>query len=333
MALTALGLTQADSRIYTVLVAHPQSTSSELADACGVSPVAAGRVLGRLTRMGLARKISERPVRYLAVTPDVAISDLINRREAELNRARTVVHELMDTHREASGILHPDMAVDVLTDRDDISAMARRIQADARVQVRGFDRPPYIDRPGSNLGVQVERQRRGVRHRVVYDRAAVALRGRLEQDIMPSARAGEQARVRPELPLKLILCDDRMGIIPFSIAPRGEAAAYAIYGSSLLAALSALFEAEWDRAVPLSDLVSQRGDEDASARPSHDDEPDDDTRNLLTLLAAGLTDDAIARSLGWSSRTTQRRLQRLMTTLGASTRFQAGLLATRRGWA
>jgi predicted transcriptional regulator len=331
MALTALGLTQADSRIYAVLVGHPRSTSAELADACGISPVAAGRALGRLTRMGLVRKISERPARHLAITPDVAISDLINRREAELNRARTVAHELMDTHREANRILHPDTAVDVLTNRDDISAMARRIQVDAQIQVRAFDRPPYIDRPGSNLAAQIERQRRGVRHRVVYDRAAVALRGRLEEDIMPSARAGEQARVRPELPLKLILCDDRMGIIPFSIAPRGEAAAYVIYGSSLLAALSALFEAEWDRAVPLSDVVSQRGDEDAP--PAPDGEPDEDTCNLLTLLAAGLTDDAIARSLGWSTRTTQRRLQRLMITLGASTRFQAGLLATRRGWA
>ena len=332
MALTAVGLTQADSRIYTALVGHPRSTPTELADACGVSPVAAGRVLGRLTRMGLARKIADRPVRYLAVTPDVAISDLINRREAELNQARTVVHELMDTHREASRILHPDLAADVLTDRDDISAMARRIQADAQVQIRAFDRPPYVDRPGSNLGVQVERQRRGVRHRVVYDRAAVAWQGRLEHDIVPSVRAGERARVRPQLPLKLILCDDRMGIIPFSIAPRGEAAAYVIHGSSLMAALAALFEAEWDRAVPLSDLVPHRGGE-ASAGPTRDEEPDEETRNLLTLLAAGLTDDAIARSLGWSSRTTQRRLPRLMTTLGASTRFQAGLLATRRGWA
>jgi DNA-binding NarL/FixJ family response regulator len=76
--------------------------------------------------------------------------------------------------------------------------------------------------------------------------------------------------------------------------------------------------------------MSEGGDGDASVRSG--DEPDGDTRNLLTLLAAGLTDDAIARSLGWSSRTTQRRLQRLMITLGASTRFQAALLATRRGW-
>jgi DNA-binding NarL/FixJ family response regulator len=32
---------------------------------------------------------------------------------------------------------------------------------------------------------------------------------------------------------------------------------------------------------------------------------------------------AIARAQGWSERPTQRRVQRLMTRLGATTRFQA----------
>jgi DNA-binding NarL/FixJ family response regulator len=61
--------------------------------------------------------------------------------------------------------------------------------------------------------------------------------------------------------------------------------------------------------------------------------PDDpDGRALLLLLTSGSTDAAIARALGWSQRTTQRRIHRLMTELGASTRFQAAALAARRGW-
>jgi DNA-binding NarL/FixJ family response regulator len=270
-------------------------------------------------------------VRYLAAAPDVVISDLIGKREAELNRARSFVHELMRTHREASRISHPDLAVEVLTNRDDISALARRIQADARVQVRAFDRPPYVDRPGTNFGMQVEKERQGVRHRVIYDRGALAWPGRLEHDIVPSLKAGEQARLRSELPLKLVLSDDRVGIIPFSLAPRGEATAYVIHHSSLLVALAALFEAEWERALPLSEILADRADVERSGLPNGD-APDEDTRSLLTLLAAGLSDAAIARSLEWSERTTQRRIQRLLHTLGANTRFQASVLAARRGW-
>ncbi|MEU1034769.1 LuxR C-terminal-related transcriptional regulator [Streptomyces mirabilis] len=55
------------------------------------------------------------------------------------------------------------------------------------------------------------------------------------------------------------------------------------------------------------------------------------TRHLLTLLAAGHTDAAIARVQGRSERTTHRHIQRVMAQLGAPTRFRAGLLATRRG--
>lgn len=331
MDLAALGLAETDGRIYVALVGRPRATSTELAEECGLSAVAAGRGLARLTEAGLAGRISGHPVRYLAAAPDVVIGELIERREAELNRARSFVHELMRTHREASRITHPDLAVEVLTNREDISTVARRMQADAREQVRAFDRPPYVDRPGTNLELQVEKQRGGVRHRVIYDRAAVAWPGRLDHDIRPSLKAGEQARVRSELPLKLVLSDDRMGIIPFSLAPRGEATAYVIHHSSLLVALAALFEAEWERAVPLSEILADRTDADRAGNQARD-KPDEDTRSLLTLLAAGLSDAAIARSLEWSERTTQRRIQRLMRTLGANTRFQASVLATRRGW-
>jgi DNA-binding CsgD family transcriptional regulator len=213
------------------------------------------------------------------------------------------------------------MAVELLTDRDDISSAVGRLTADARSEVRAFDRPPYVDRPGSNLDLQIQRQRSGVVHRVIYSQEAVAWPGRMTSDIGPSMRAGEKARVRPELPLKLVISDNRVAIIPFSLAAGGQSAAYLIQQSPMLVALESLFEAEWERAVALSDNPVPEADG-----------PDVDTRHLLTLLASGLTDAAIARSLGWSERTTQRRIHRLMQELGASTRFQASLTAARRGW-
>ncbi|MEH1126371.1 helix-turn-helix domain-containing protein [Micromonospora sp. CPCC 206061] len=61
--------------------------------------------------------------------------------------------------------------------------------------------------------------------------------------------------------------------------------------------------------------------------------PDGPTCALLGLLAAGLTDEAIARTLGVSLRTIQRRIHDLLLELGVTTRFQAGLAARERGWA
>lgn len=55
-------------------------------------------------------------------------------------------------------------------------------------------------------------------------------------------------------------------------------------------------------------------------------------RIVLSLMAAGVPDATIARRVGISARTLDRRLRGLMDRLNATTRFQAGVNATARGW-
>ncbi|SEG82220.1 hypothetical protein SAMN05216223_113111 [Actinacidiphila yanglinensis] len=359
MELDVLGLDDETEHVYRTLVGRPRCTATELAASCGSTTSATARVLAGLVRQRLATRAGGRPPRFTAAPPDVAVTALIQEREHRLDAARSLVQRLAETHREATRINHPDIAMELLTDREEISAAAHRLAADARQQVRAFDRPPYVDRPGSNLQQQVRQQRTGVVHRVIYSRDAVSWPGRLADDILPSLRTGEQARVRAELPLKLVIRDDQVALIPFSLAPGGHAAAYLVHRSPMLAALEALFEAEWERAVPFgapappsaaaATSVSAASPALPSAAPSgpapeprpgpaadggapDQTPPDEGTRVLLTLLTSGLTDAAIARTQGWSPRTTQRRIQRLMTALGATTRFQAALTAARRGW-
>lgn len=81
----------------------------------------------------------------------------------------------------------------------------------------------------------------------------------------------------------------------------------------------ALFEALWERSVPVR-------------MTAPDGELPDDEERLLTLLASGATDRAASRALGWSERTVQRHITKLMRRLGARTRFQVAMEATRRGW-
>ncbi|MET8767232.1 helix-turn-helix domain-containing protein [Streptomyces sp. NPDC004658] len=323
MELDVLGLGDETQRVYTTLVGLPRSTASEVAKACGTSTSAAARLLSVLVKSGLATRSATRPPRFTAAAPDVAVTELIQERERQLDAARSLVRRLAVTHREALRVGDPGMAVELLSGYEDISAAVHRITAGARRQIRAFDRPPYVDRPGSNLENQRGRQRTGVTHRVVYDRAAVDWPGRLRDDILPSVRSGEQARVLARLPMKLVIADDALAVIPFSLAPGGHLAAYLIHRSPMLTALEALFEAEWQRAAPL---------EDTGPRGGRPDRPDPDTLALVRLLASGCSDTAIARTQGWSRRTTQRRIQGLMTELGAATRFQAAAQAARRGW-
>jgi DNA-binding NarL/FixJ family response regulator len=59
---------------------------------------------------------------------------------------------------------------------------------------------------------------------------------------------------------------------------------------------------------------------------------EEERKRTLELLALGGKDEAVARHLGVSLRTVRRRVADLLEELGATTRFQAGMEAVRRGW-
>jgi DNA-binding CsgD family transcriptional regulator len=201
-----------------------------------------------------------------------------------------------------------------------------RLQQAARHQIRTFDQPPYIQDMAVGNPQELQRLAAGIEYRVLYSAAAVAIPGRLDSHIRPYCKKGEQARVRPEVPLKLMIIDDRCAVIPIRTGHRRVDASFVVHPCSLLDALIALFEAEWQQATPLAESLTQ----DLDAKP---DAPlDKMTLSLLTCLAAGLTDDGIARAFGCSLRTAQRYAKNLMDDLGATSRFQAGMKASQRGW-
>ncbi|MFD7159507.1 helix-turn-helix domain-containing protein [Kribbella sp. NPDC059898] len=320
--LDAIGIE--DGSVYELLVAHPRSTSGELVERAGLGAGHVGAALSRLCSAGLAHRVPGQPARYTASAPNVVIEPLVDDRERDVRAARSELERLTTLYRDATRVAHPAELIEVVTGTENIHARVRRVQHEAREEILGFDRAPYLKPPGENLPSEEQRLRDGVRYRVIYDRDAVAIPGRLEGDILPAVTRGEQARVREELPMKLFLGDRRVAVIPISSAHGTADAAYVVHPCALLDALLALFEAEWERAVP----ITRAGPE---TMPDGDPIPPY-AADLLPLLAAGQTDERIARSLGLSQRTTQRRVQRLMTELGASTRFQAGMAAGARGW-
>jgi DNA-binding NarL/FixJ family response regulator len=76
--------------------------------------------------------------------------------------------------------------------------------------------------------------------------------------------------------------------------------------------------------------VNAAGDGVVDVDPDRVDEAD---AQMLALLLAGLTDQAVATQLGTSLRSVQRRIAALMDRAGVNTRIQLGWHASRNGWA
>jgi DNA-binding CsgD family transcriptional regulator len=322
--LDGIGVDAEHEQVYRFLLASPEAALPDLEARWPDRPVRRTRkILRRLTEHGLVieSKTGSGSL-FTAVAPDLVIPGLARLRAEEARRAEQAVPALMDAfwqgHRNDA-----HQFVDVVDDPTEIVERWQQMQRAACTEVRALDCPPYFGDPVEPDPVELERLRDGVSYRVIYAEEVLRAPGRWA-DIEAGIAAGEQAKLVPELPAKLTLFDDFAATLPFNIDNDRPTAAAIVHRSPLLTCLGALFEMYWAMAVPL--VVNASGE----PAPALGEVSPADTR-LVRLLAAGLGDDAIRRTLGISASTVHRRVHDLMTRLGATTRFQAGLQIGRTG--
>ena len=328
--LKAVGLNEQQERVYRALLEFPGEPPAALGARLALSAQEMDAALSSLETLGLVSRGpgSSSPV---PAPPDVAVEALITRRQEELGRARLAAAQLAKTFRSVTRH-SPAELVEVIAGREPVRTRFEQLQLGARKEVLVFDKPPYASPIGANK-LELEYLGRGVANRSVYDTLSLEVPGQVEwlSEVVP---AGEQARVFPGLPLKLAIADRKLGLVPISIEePSMQEGALLVHPSGLLDALVALLETLWKQSIPIEQALLPPG-EGASAviSPDKGRAPGPEDRRLLALMAAGLTDEAIARQLGIGSRTVRRRTSALMRALGVQTRFQAGLQAAKRGW-
>jgi DNA-binding CsgD family transcriptional regulator len=310
MGLDSLGVTHAEQRVYETLLRHGGPTLARLAELTGAGRTQLTGLLKSLEGLGMLSRTADKPARFVPSPPDIAVEVLAARRLEEIARARLAGVSLSTRFPGESG-----SPIQLVRGREAVAHRFHQLQRVARHELLILDKPPYVVEPnGGRHALQRELQARGVRCRTVYDREALDGAGQFD-DLKQSTPAGEPARVVTGLPMKLVIVDRRLGLVPYEL-PAGDHSLL-LRSSALLSGLVTLFEGLWERATPLW--------------PGAEESLTTDDQQLLALLAAGLTDQAIARKLGVAKRTVERRIRRLMDSLGAQTRFQAGLQAATRG--
>lgn len=251
---------------------------------------------------------------------------MIGEQQSALRAAELALVTLAEEYRGASAERSLGELIEVITGVDAIRRRFAQVQHAARRAVRSFVTPPFVAVPPGANAVESVAARQGVRFRVVIDRPALAEPG-VVAETLESLRDGVQIRVTEALPIKLIIADAALALVPLTATTEGEPGAVLLHRTGLLAAMDALFEAVWRCAHPLTLSADGPLSEDSDA-----DGPTDLDRQILTLLLAGLTDPVVASQLGLSLRTLQRRLRHLMDLAGAASRMQLGWYAAREGW-
>lgn len=322
----ALGLGADELRVYEALLDVPVPASrTALAQHLGLT---VRRVTNALDH--LADRRFTHPARGaglpVAMAPATALRNLIHLHQAELLHRSAELEELSGSvDRTAAQLLssvHTPRATGIETVRGGavIAARVASLLVSASEEIALLDRPPYASSEPDGMPVPLdmaEPVRRGVRVRVVVDREGLSFHGRA-RGLGDLAVQGVQIRVGTDLPTKLITVDRRVTLLPPTDAADPTASALVVSDALLSNALVPLFESVWERALPIGSVT-------------HDQITEED-RELLTMLASGLKDEAMARRLDIHVHTVRRRITRLMQALNAETRFQAGVQAALRGW-
>jgi sugar-specific transcriptional regulator TrmB len=322
--LEIFGLDQAQETVYLTLLDHPSATLDWLyLHHSAMDPARIDEALNTLEEAGLVAGRHQSPVRYVAAPPDVALLGWLRHRTNALQEAHAVLGTLVNRYQDVPRHADPASVVDIAYGRQALTQWEKGVRA-ARHEICVFERPPYGGPTGRMDPAEAEKLESGVKIRLIYDQAAIQSRADLG-DIREGIDAGEEARVVGDLPLRMLVVDRERAYLPVERGHLIQDGLLIVQPSALVAALSALFEEVWQRALPLN----------LEQAPSLDGDHiklDESLGTIASLLAAGLTDRAIARHLGVSIRTVERHTQRLMASLGAKTRYQAGVLAARHGW-
>jgi DNA-binding CsgD family transcriptional regulator len=317
--LAVLGATPEEDRVYGQLVTAVTATEGELAAGTGLSADAVRTALASLIDRGLASRTPDSPVRFVAASPGV-VEAMISDRLGELRAAQATLDRLASQYRANSMAQAATGVFEIVRGVDALRKTTMDMLGSARSQVLNMVKPPVV---------AIQSGERVVPHpdssgRLIFETQSLEIPGALES-IQEGLRPQDEVRVHTRLPIKMMAVDRSMALLPLAqqdTTPVGVL----VRESAVLDAMLALFEHVWAAAVPL------HVDNENSPKPGQPSVLSDDDRRLLSLLLAGLTDEAIAAHRGTSVRTVQRKVQALMTVAHVRTRMQLAWEAARQGW-
>jgi DNA-binding CsgD family transcriptional regulator len=324
---TGGSISDESTRVYQAVVRMPQP-SRELLLAQGLP---AGRVdlaLRALAEWGLL--VLDGDGSISVPPPAEAMAEHAARLELEASAARASAEGLSRAYHEARELAadRSDLGLEVLADLDAVQQTTLEAVARSTGVVRMFrgmtvQTRELMDAPlSSHRQPSVGTGGRLVELLTVWDSAVLELPAVLP--VMAARREGrETQRFLPLFPISVVVVDDQTAVVEWTGSGAG---AQGLVGRSpgAVTAGRALFERFWQLGTPMTpDMV-----------PEHQEHEELDERDttVLRLMAAGVADASIARQAGISQRTVERRVRHVMQRLNASTRFQAGVQASRRGW-
>lgn len=323
--LEVFGVQALTESVYRAMLEHPTADTAAIASEVDVSVDEVRAELDLLADLMLV-EVGVGASPFQAIPPEQAIAVLVAREEARLAERQRQVTEARDdmsalvesfvtsrTQQGSDGLVEQIDDPRVVTSR--LFQLTRAARERVSFMLPGEALPPEAIGPSARLDGEL--LARGIPLRVVVSDASLE-RTHWRDHLCGQVQRGVQARSHPAPPQRLVIVDGDVAILPRD----GSAGAIVVHGPDLVGPTAALFDTMWHDAIPIVMDAQVTESEFSDAR----------VRQVVALLAQGQKDEAIARRLQVSVRTVRRLVSAALTALHAESRFEAGVLAVKRGW-
>jgi DNA-binding CsgD family transcriptional regulator len=321
-------LADLEVELYRALLTQPGSTLAQIATQLGRTAGDLDKPAAALSDMGLVR--ADVGDSFVAVSPMLAEATVLGAEDLELGARRASVEArrnairgLVPDWNESLSSTVQEVAVDVLSDQTAIANVlmhyADRCQNELLSVAPG--RLPTTRIDGRTRIANLYSVRRGMKTRALYQHTA--LRDRASRSYLNElADNGAKIRFASSVPGRSLVIDRDVALLPIPTNELGRHGLAIVREPNVISWVVATFEQLWAEASPLEDVIHHQRDET---------ELDQTRAAILRLMAEGEKDEAISRRLSISVRTCRRHIADYMAQVGATSRFQAGVIASRNG--
>ncbi|WP_371617028.1 helix-turn-helix domain-containing protein [Streptomyces sp. NBC_00454] len=317
--LQTLGLDPIAEQVYRGMLTNPQDGVPELAQRLGLQETALCDALDRLSAMALIRSVDHAPSGFAPLGPEAAMNLLLARQQERLALSQAAAAQLIadcaTSQPQSSGENESLSGIEAIRNR--LAQLSDEVASEVLTFAPGGAHPEADLR--ASRGPNEEMLDRGVRMRTIY-LDSVRNDPATQEHVDWLSERGGQVRTTASLPVRMIIMDRRLAVLPVNTTD-AHVGAVVLHGAGAVTALCALFESTWASAVPLGAVPVR----DCDGRTRQEKE-------VVQLLAEGLTDESIAKRLGVSPRTARRIAAELMERLDGRSRFEAGVHAVQDGW-
>jgi DNA-binding CsgD family transcriptional regulator len=323
--LASLGIEEDGAeRVWRALMRNPNADVEGIAQQAGVTVADARSAIATLIGAQLVSD-SPKPSGAAAIDPRLAIETHIVRaerqlaeRSAEIIDLRTRVAEFADDYMFGRAASSDGPLVEIVKDLEDVRHRVYLASESVAASQRSLIHAPSAEGLREGQAIDRDQQARGVEQRTIIATAELA-DPEVFAHLQDQHARGERVRALGSVPTQLLIMDESLAIL--AVDPRDpRKGAIFIQEQGLIQLLVYLFDHLWSEADPVFNT------------PVDPDAPIGRPARILELVAGGVKDERIARTLGVATRTVRRDIAELRARLGVTSRMEIVAAAVRRGW-